>query len=189
MRASIDKIDSEEKNALAAIADDALKTFRAGLFMIVIYISIISLTLQTGGSEYVQNIFNSSYTIVGIIFWIGSLTVSVFTHRFARRVTLKDHYPQLGRIDDKFDVLNLSTTSTFGLLVAVFSLIMGLLAGLSNTISDTSGSIGVGQPLSIIAISVAVVAVIYSTLSVLDMIRGRWGPIREILRLSESDDF
>jgi hypothetical protein len=53
MRASIDKIDSEEKNALAAIADDALKTFRAGLFMIVIYISIISLTLQTGGSEYV----------------------------------------------------------------------------------------------------------------------------------------
>ena len=189
MRKSTNKIDSGEREALGAIADDALKTFRAGLFMIVIYISIISLTLQTGGSEYVGNIINSAYTINGIIFWVGSLTVSVFTHRFARRVTLKDHYPQLGRIDDKFDVLNLSTTSTFGLLVSVFSLIMGLLEGWSNTINDTSGSIGIEQPLLIITLSVAVVFLIYTAFSALDMIRGKWGPIREIFRMSESDEF
>jgi hypothetical protein len=179
-----DKIELGEREALGAIANDALRTFRAGLFLIVIYISIISLTLQTGGVEFVENIVNSYYTIIGIIFWIGSMTVAIFTHRTARRVTLQDHYPQLGRIDDKFDVLNLSTTSTFGILISVFSLIMGLLEGWVNTINDTNVSVGFEQPLLIIGFSVVVVSVLYSAFSVLDMIRGRWGPIRKILHLS-----
>jgi len=179
-----DKIDSGEREALGAIAADALKTFRAGLFMIVIYISIISLTLQTGGNEYIVNIIDSFYTINGIIFWIGSVTMSIFTHRTARRVTLQDHYPQLGRIDDKFDVLNLSTTSTFGLLISVFSLMMGLLEGWTNTINDSSGTVGFEQPLLIIGLSVVMVSILYSAFSILDMVRGRWGPIRKILQMS-----
>lgn len=179
-----DKIDSGEREALGAIATDALNTFRAGLFMIVIYISIISLTLQTGGNEYIVNIIDSFYTINGIIFWIGSVTMSIFTHRTARRVTLQDHYPQLGRIDDKFDVLNLSTTSTFGLLISVFSLMMGLLEGWTNTINDSSGTVGFEQPLLIIGFSVVMVSILYSAFSILDMVRGRWGPIRKILQMS-----
>ncbi|MUV88399.1 hypothetical protein GJ631_18030 [Natronomonas sp. CBA1123] len=179
-----DKIDSGERDALGAIADDALRTFRAGLFLIVIYISIISLTLQTGGAAYVENIINSFYTINGVVFWIGSMTVCVFTHRAARRITLKENYPQLGQIDDKFDVLNLSSTSTFGLLISVFSLIMGLLEGWANTINDTSRTIGFEQPLLIVGFSVVMVSILYSAFSVLDMIRGRWGPIRKILRMS-----
>jgi hypothetical protein len=176
-----DKIKSDEKEALGAIANDALKTFRAGLFMIVIYVSIISLTLQTGGVNYVENIISSFYTINGIVFWIGSMTVSVFINRTARRVTLKEHYPQLGRIDDKFDVLNLSSTSTFGLLISVFSLITGLWEGWINTVNDTSVTVGFEQPLLIIGLSVVIVSILYSAFSALDVIRERWGPIRKIL--------
>ncbi|MGB9986051.1 hypothetical protein [Salarchaeum japonicum] len=179
-----DKIEGGEREALGAIANDALKTFRAGLFLIVIYISIMSLTLQTGGVEYIENITDSFYTINGIVFWIGSVTVSIFTHRTARRITLKEHYPQLGRIDDKFDVLNLSTTSTFGLLISVFSLVMGLFEGWANTVNNTSMTVGIEQPLLIVGFSIIMVSVLYFAFSVLDMIRGRWGPIRKILRLS-----
>lgn len=39
------QIGDGERDALGAIADDSLEVFRAGLFMIVIYISILSLTL------------------------------------------------------------------------------------------------------------------------------------------------
>ena len=179
-----EKIQSGEREALGAIADDALKMFRAGLFMIVIYISILSLTLRTGGAEYIKNIINSGYTIIGVTFWVGSVTVSVLTPRAARRITLQDHYSQLGRVDDKFDVLNLSTAGTVGLLISIFSLIFGLLEGWANTVNESAGGIGIEQPIVIIGVSFVFVLGIYSAFSVLDMVRDRWGSIREILRLS-----
>lgn len=84
------KIGTGERDTLRAIANDALKVFRAGLFLIVIYISILSLTLRTGGVEYIRNILDSFYTINGIVFWVGSVTSSVLTHRMARRITSKN---------------------------------------------------------------------------------------------------
>lgn len=179
-----EKIGAGERDSLGAIADDALKVFRAGLFLIVIYISILSLTLRTGGTEYIKNIINSVYTINGIVFWIGSVTSSVITHRMARRITLQEQYSQLGRIDDKFDVLNFSTAGTVALLVSVFSLIFGLLEGWANTVNESAGSIGIAQPIGIIALSFVFVLGIYSALSILDLVRSKWGPIRKVLRMS-----
>ncbi len=184
MSGGSDPIRDGERDALGAIADDALKVFRAGLFMMVIYISILSLTLRTGGVDYIENIVNSFYTVNGIVFWAGSITSSVLTHRMARRVTLQQHYPQLGRIDDKFDVLNFSTASTVGLLISVFSLIFGLLEGWVNTVNPSAGGIGIHQPLLIVGFAFVFILSIYSILSVLDMVRDRWGPIRKILRMS-----
>lgn len=184
MTESTDTIEDGERAAIGAIGDDALKIFRAGLFMIVIYISILSLTLQTGGRDYVENIFNSFYTINGIVFWIGAMTVALLTHRIARRVTLMEEYTQIGEVSDKFDILNLSTASTFGLLISVFSLIVGLWEGWANTIRDSYMGIGIRQPLMIIGVSVIAVFSIYSVFLVLDWIRQRWGPIRKIIRLS-----
>ncbi|WP_092634231.1 hypothetical protein [Haloplanus vescus] len=178
------QIDEGERDALGAIADDALKVFRAGLFMIVIYISILSLTLRTGGVDYIENIVNSFYTLNGIMFWAGSITSSVLAHRMARRVTLQQNYSQLGHVNDKFDVLNFSTASTIGLLISVFSLIFGLLEGWANTVNPSAGGVGIQQPILIIGFSFVFVLGIYVILSALDMIRDRWGPIREVLRLS-----
>lgn len=178
-----EKINGGERDALGAIASDSLKTFRAGLFLIVIYISIISLTLQTGGAKYVENIINSFYTINGMMFWIGSMTVNVFTHRMARRVTLKENYSQLWALDDKFAVLNLSSTGTFGLLISVFSLIMGLVEGWINTVNNTSVTVGIEQPLGIIGLALGIVVAIFVIFSMLDSIRERWGPIREIFSI------
>jgi len=179
-----DKIGTSEREALSEIASDALKIFRAGLFMIVIYLTIISLTLRTGGTNYVENIFSSRYTLIGIMFWTGSMMVSVFTHRRARRVTLMDQYSHLGRINDKLDVLNLSSAGSFGLIISVFSLIVGFWEGWLNTINKSSITVGVEQPLIIIGISVLLVAIIYNIFSLLDLIRSRWGPVRKILRIS-----
>lgn len=184
MSGSPDQIGDGERDALGAIADDSLKIFRAGLFMIVIYISILSLTLRTGGMDYIENIVNSFYTVNGIVLWAGSITSSVLTHRMARRITLQQNYSQLGRINDKFDVLNFSTASTVGLLISVFSLIFGLLEGWANTVNPSAGGVGIHQPLLIIGLSFAFILGIYSILSTLDMVRDRWGPIRKILRLS-----
>ena len=169
---------------MRAIANDALKVFRAGLFLIVIYISILSLTLRTGGVEYIRNILDSFYTINGIVFWVGSVTSSVLTHRMARRITLQEHYSQLGRVDDKFDVLNFATAGTIGLLIAVFSLMFGLLEGWANTVNESAGGIGIEQPIGVVALSFVFVLGIYSALSVIDVMRSKWGPIRKILRMS-----
>jgi len=179
-----DKISDGEREALSSIAGDSLQIFRAGLFLIVIYISILSLTLRTGGPDYVRNIIDSFYTINGIIFWIGSVTGSVLTYRTARRVTLQENYSQLGRIHDKFEILNFSTACTFGLLISVFSLIFGLLEGYANTVSGSSEGIGIEQPLVIVGFSFILVMGIYSLLSVIEMARDKWGPIRKILRMS-----
>lgn len=183
MSDSSNQIGDGERDALGAIADDSLKIFRAGLFMIVIYISILSLTLRTGGVDYIENIIGSFYTVNGIIFWAGSITSSVLTHRIARRITLQQNYTQLGKIDDKYNILNFSTASIVGLLISVFSLIFGLLEGWRNTVNSSAGGIGIYQPLIIIGFSFVFVLSIYSVLSILDMIRDRWGPIRKILRL------
>ncbi|REA01258.1 hypothetical protein DEQ92_18080 [Haloferax sp. Atlit-6N] len=184
MSESQSKINEGERDALGAIAGDALKVFRAGLFMIVIYISILSLTLRTGGVDYIENIIGSFYTINGIVFWVGSITSSVLTHRMARRVTLQEHYSQLGRIDDKFDVLNFATAGTVGLLISVLSLIFGLLEGWSNTVNPSAGGIGIDQPLLIVGFSLLFVLSIYTFFSFLDMVRDRWGSIRNLLGLS-----
>ncbi|WP_336135280.1 hypothetical protein [Natronomonas amylolytica] len=177
-------IGDGERDALGAIADDALGVFRAGLFMMVIYISILSLTLRTGGVDYIENVVDSFYSINGIVFWAGSITSSVLTHRMARRVTLQNNYSQLGRIDDKLDILNFLTASTVGLLISVFSLLFGLLEGWGKTVNPSSGGVGIHQPLLIISFSFAFILAIYSVLSVLDMVRNRWGPIRKILKMS-----
>lgn len=184
MSEDTEKIEADEKVAIGTIGDDALQIFRAGLFMIVIYISILSLTLRTGGAEYIENILNSFYTINGIVFWIGSVTSSVLTHRMARRIALQEYYSQLGRIDDKFDVLNFATASTVGLLISVFSLIFGLLEGWSNTVNESAGGVGIEQPIIIIVFSFSFILAIYSLLSVIDQVRDKWGPIRKILRMS-----
>lgn len=184
MSGSAEQIDQGERDAVGAIADDALKVFRAGLFMMVIYISILSLTLRTGGADYIENIINSIYTVTGLVFWAGSVLGSVLTHRMARRITLQQNYSQLGRIDDKFDVLNFSTASIVGLLISVFSLIFGLLEGWGNTVNGSSSGASIYQPLGVLALSFAFILVIYSALSVMDIVREKWGPIREILRLS-----
>ncbi|QCS43019.1 hypothetical protein [Natrinema versiforme] len=176
MSDSVSEIGANERDSLRAIGDDALNIFRAGLYLIVIYISILSLTLNTGGSDYIENVINSSYTINGIVFWIGSLTSSILTHRMARRVTLQEHYSQLGRIDDKFDILNFATASTVGLLISVFSLIFGLLAGWSNTVNESSTGVGIEQPIAIIGLSFIFIVSIYSILSIIDILRDRWGP-------------
>ena len=179
-----EKIETSERDALGAIAEDALEVFRAGLYIIIIYVSILSLTLRTGGVEYVKNIINSFYTINGIVFWVGSITSSVMTHRMARRITLQEHYSQLGRIDDKFDVLNFSTAGVIGLLISVFSLIFGLLEGWASTINESSSGIGIEQPIGVIGFSLIFVLSIYSILTIVDILRDRWGPIRKILRMS-----
>lgn len=184
MPEDLNQIEDGERDALGAIAGDALKVFRAGLFMIVIYISILSLTLRTGGVDYIENIVNSFYTINGIVFWAGSITGSVLTHRMARRVTLQQSYSQLGRVNDKFDILNFSTASTVGLLISVFSLIFGLLEGWANTVNPSAGGVGIHQPLLLVGFSFVFILGIYSILSVLDMLRAKWGPIRKILRFS-----
>ena len=159
------QIGDGERDALGAIADDSLNVFRAGLFMIVIYISILSLTLRTGGVEYIENIVNSFYTINGIVFWAGSITSSVLTHRMARRVTLQQNYSQISKVDDKLDILNFSTASTVGLLISVFSLIFGLLEGWANTINPSAGGIGIRQPLLIIGFSFVFILSIHSSLA------------------------
>jgi hypothetical protein len=174
-------IGSDERESLSAIADDALTVFRLGLFLIVIYISILSLVLQSGGPEYVSNTVDSTYTIFGVTLWVGSVTSSILTYRVARRVTLQDRYTQLGKVDDKFDVLNLATASTVGLLITVFSLIMGLLEGWIATVNEGSVGVGIEQPLIIVVISATLILGIYAALGVLDMVRDRWGPIRENL--------
>lgn len=177
------KIAEGEREALSAIANDALTIFRAGLFLIVIYITILSLTLRTGGVDYVENIINSFYTINGIVFWMGSVTLSVVTHRIARRVTLQENYTNIGLIDDKYDTLNIASACTFGLLISVFSLIFGLLEGWANTVNQSSGTIGFEQPILIVGFSVIMVSIIYSIFSVMDIIRDKFGPIRELFRI------
>jgi hypothetical protein len=99
-------------------------------------------------------------------------------------MVLKTDYSQIGEVQDKFDVLNFLTASTTGLLISVFSLIFGLLAGWGNTVNPSSGGIGVRQPLFIIFLAFIFMVGIYSILSLLEMVRDRWGPIRKILKIS-----
>lgn len=180
-----EEIEAGERDALAAIGDDALKVFRAGLFLIVIYISILSLTLRTGGTAYIVNIVNSFYTVNGIVFWVGSISVSVLANRMARRTALKNNYSQIGMGHDKFDILNFSTAATVGLLISIFSLIFGLLEGWANTVNDSASGVGIEQPIGIILFSIIFVTSIYTVLSLIDLARNRWGSLREIFRISK----
>lgn len=81
-------------------------------------------------------------------------------------------------------MLNFATAGTIGLLIAVFSLMFGLLEGWANTVNESAGGIGIEQPIGVVALSFVFVLGIYSALSVIDVMRSKWGPIRKILRMS-----
>jgi len=179
----VDKITPEEREAIGTLGDDALQVFRTGLFMMVIYISILSLTLRQGGVDFIENIINSLYTLNGVLFWVGSVTIGVYAHRTARRVSLQDQYSHQWAIDDRWVVLNLSTSGIVGLLISIISLIFGLLDGWAHTVNPSAGSLGIEQPILIVGLAVILASATFSMFSTLDMIRDRWGPIRKILRL------
>ena len=179
-----EKSDPVDTDALGAIADDSISIFRTSLFLIVVYLTILSLVFRETGSDVILQIIGSRFTIIGITFWLGAMGMSVVSYRTARRTSLLGEYSNLGRIHDKFLIMNTISATMIGLFISVTSLIFGLLQGLSASVTGTYPEISIREPLFILVVAIAFVLFIASILSLVDLIRERYGPIRKILRLS-----
>ncbi|MFC5277989.1 hypothetical protein ACFPM1_04305 [Halorubrum rubrum] len=176
-----DPVDTEP---LGAIADDSLSLFRTSLFLIVVYLTILSLVFRQSGANIIVYILSSPYTVTGVLFWLGSMMTTVIAYRIARRTTLLDNYSELGRVSDKYQIMNTVTAAMVGLLIAVTSLIFGLLDGWSANVSDSQSITPVSDILLICGFAFLAVFSISSLLSLVDIVRKRYGPIREILGIS-----
>lgn len=68
------------------LADDALRIFRVDLFLIAVYVSFISISSR--GATDISPVFNSPYTIFGLLFWFGSISVAILQYRLNRNASL-----------------------------------------------------------------------------------------------------
>jgi len=165
-------------DALDSIASDALTLFRTGMFLMVIYLSVLSLTLREGSTEFITFVLNSSYTAYGFSFWLGSIALCALTYRAARRTALQDEYAELGLIEDKFAVVNYISTCVFGLLFALVSLLFGLFNGWANMVSGSVAGIPITTPIVLILISIFLVLAINVVFATMEWFRKRYGAFR-----------
>ena len=135
-----------------SIAKDAIKLFRSGLTLIVVYFAILSFVKSTGEAAAVKSTVSSDYTIYGIIFWTGSMTTCIVTYAGARWALITDEKSVLSVIQREDILFNLITMALTGLLASLLSFISGVVEGLYNY-GGSSGNLPVPIIMTIILIS------------------------------------
>lgn len=129
-----DPINFSQEQA-ATIADDALKLFRINLIIIGLYASVLALLYRGNGSGFVIDIIESYYTIFGFLTWFGAMIGGVIHYRYGRRMAFSRHrHSRLSPPSNATDVaVNFISAVALGTLIALLSLVVGILDGASNT--------------------------------------------------------
>ena len=186
-----DKSREVNEELLDSFAKDALQLFRINLIIFTIVLSAIALLNEQVSEAYFSQFFNSIYTLTAGLLWMGSMVASILSYRGSRRLLLKERYQNEGAISDENLQLNTVSAVATSSLLAVLSLVFGVLDGLGES------GIEVYQPIGIILLSLVFVAFSFNFYSIVDMARDyapsiiwdvwyvRWGAIYD--RFSKSD--
>ena len=125
-----------------AIADDSVKLFRAGLFMITIYAGLLSVVLGSADSVLGVYIRDSAFTRYGFVLWIGAMIFSVITYWASRRFSCAENTDDFVFFKDTQDLSDYSTGTLISYLIATLLLVFGLLDAYIKYNSDTPTQTG-----------------------------------------------
>lgn len=186
-----DRIDEEFLNSLS---EDALSLFRINLVVLTIFATVFLFVTQEMTRSYYLRFGDSIYTLTAVLLWAGSLFLSAYAYYVTRRARVREYYKNRGAIDDELLYLSTVATVAFGSVIAILSLIMGLIDGFSD------GGISVVQPVGILGFSLIFLLFVWNILSGIELVRqsvpdwiweafyGNWRPmIRRFNELVSKD--
>lgn len=153
--------DSDEEGVdrrqMDNVAEDAINLFRANLFMIGIYVSVIAILTRTGDGSEFSKIIASRYTQIGLLFWAGSAGIAIIAYRGARLLATAHLRDNPGEITGTYSQISMARNVSSAALGSLISVI-GLIVGVDDGMSQAAVQPHVPAFLTIFAI-VAVVAV------------------------------
>lgn len=129
MSGESNSFENMDKEVADSIADDSIKLFRAGLFMITIYAALLSVALGSGDSGIGVHVKDSLYTRFGFVLWLGAMIFSVVTYWASRRYSCPENAGVFILFRNTQDLSDYSTGTLFSLLTSILLLLFGLFDG------------------------------------------------------------
>jgi hypothetical protein len=123
------KNESVDRDLMNAYATDALSVFRIGLLTISLYATVMAILFRTVSTDFVTRIGNSLYTIIGIQLLLGSMLAAVGLYVEIRLKSTRKVYRNRGILNDERMLAYSLGATALGSVLAVVSLLAGLLDG------------------------------------------------------------